>query len=152
MCDELIKYIDTEKTTIAILKAYYDMEWKLENGREQVEEIETRLVSSTSHLGSAPVSGGGGNKAERAMVFGLHQKEIAERGLEAAAGYMKRFIPAWERLTEQERYLLRVRYVDYGYENRKWTDRVHDRYGYEKSQAYDLCSAALERLSTLLWW
>lgn len=146
----LSDYIDPVKTTIAILKDWRDTEWKLENSREQIEEIETRLTSTTYRAGSTPVSGGGGNKVEQALVAGISQKEIAERGYTKASEYMQGIRPAWERLTEEEKYMLTVRFVDH--EEGDGIKRIMDRFYVSKSEAYNMSNAALNRLAKLIFW
>lgn len=146
----LSDYIDPVKTTIAILKDWRDTEWKLETSRETIEEINTRLESSTSRLGTSPVSGGGGNKVEAAMVAGISQKEIAEKGYTKASEYMQQLRPAWDRLTENEQYMLTVRFVDH--EEGDGIKRIMDRYYVSKSEAYNMSNAALQRLAKLIFW
>lgn len=146
----LIDYVDPVKTTIAILKDWRDQEWKATNGLEQVEEIETRLTSTTSHMGSTPVTGSGGNRVEAAMAEGIHQKEIAEHGFLKAREYMGEIAPCWERLTEDERYMLMVRFIDYA--EGDGIKRIMNRYNIEKTEAYNKSNAALTRLSKLIFW
>lgn len=148
----LIDFVEErrEQITIDILKAWRDMEWKATNGRDQVEEIETRLTSTTSHLGSTPVSGGGGNKVESAMAEGIHQKEMAEHGYHKAKEYMGQITPCWERLTEDERYMLMVRFIDHA--EGDGIKRIMNRYCIEKTEAYTRSNAALKRLAKLIFW
>lgn len=148
----LIDFVEERKQqiTIDILKAWRDMEWKATNGREQVEEIETRLTSTTSHLGSTPVTGSGGNRVETAMAEGIHQKEIAEQGFLKAQEYMEQIGPCWNRLTEDERYMLMVRFIDHT--EGDGIKRIMNRYNIEKTEAYNKSNAALTRLSKLIFW
>lgn len=146
----LIDYIDPVKTTIAILKDWRDQEWKANYGKEQVDEIITRLTSTTSHLGSTPVSGGGGNKVEAAMAEGIHQKEIAEHGYTKAREYMGQMAPCWNRLADDERYMLMVRFIDHA--EGDGIKRIMERYCIEKTEAYNKSNAALKHLSRLIFW
>lgn len=148
----LIDFVGERKQQITrdILKAWRDMEWKVTNGREQVEEIQTRLTSTTSHLGSTPVTGGGGNKVESAMAEGIHQKEIAEHGYLKACEYMDQISPCWERLTEDERYMLMVRFIDH--DESEGIKRIMNRYSIAKTEAYNRSNAALSRLAKLIFW
>lgn len=146
----LIDYVDPVKATIAILKDWRDQEWKATNGRDQIEEIYTRLTSTTSHLGSTPVTGGGGNKVESAMTEGIHQKEIAEHGYLKAREYMGEISPCWERLTEDERYMLMVRFIDHA--EGDGIARIMSRYCVSRTEAYRKSDAALRRLSKLMFW
>lgn len=146
----LIDYVDPVKATIAILKDWRDQEWKATNGLEQVEEIETRLTSVTSRMGSTPVTGSGGNRVEEAMAEGIHQKDIAEHGFLKAREYMGEIAPYWERLTEDERYVLMAKFVDYA--EGDGIDRIMSRYSISRTEAYRRSDAALKRLSRLIFW
>lgn len=139
-----------DQLTRDVLYDWRDMEWKVTNGRAQVEEIETLLTSTTSHLGSTPVSGGGGNKVETAMTEGIHKKDIAENGFKEACEYMAWVTPCWERLTEDERYMLMVRFIDHS--EGDGIKRIMNRYCIEKTEAYTRSNAALTRLAKLLFW
>lgn len=143
-------YIDRQKTTADILRDWHDQQWKAETGRERLREINTRLTSVTARVGSTPVSGGGGNKVEEALVNGLAKKEIAQRGYDMARAYLHELTPCWERLSEDERYVLTVRYIDQ--EEGGGIQRIMDRYHVSRSEAYRRSDAALSRLSKLLFW
>ena len=143
-------YIDRNKTTADILRDWRDQNWKAETGREQLEEINARLTRVTGHLGSTPVTGGGGNKVEEAMVAALAKKEIVTRGYDMARDYLRELTPCWERLSEEERYMLTVRYIDR--EEGNGIPLIMERYHISRSEAYRRSEAALNRLSKLLFW
>lgn len=149
-----LDYVDRISSTIIALKAWRVQEWKATHGKDLVEEIETRLTSTTSHLGSTPVTGSGGNRVETAMAEGIHQKEIAEHGFLKACEYMEWMLPCWEQLTEDERYILTVRFIDHEeYKDRKEPiRRIMHRYCIEQSEVYNRSREALEHLAKLLYW
>lgn len=146
----LENYIDPVKVTVSILRDWKERQWKLEHAPEIIEEIDTKLMSVTSHVGSTPVSGGGGNRVEDSLVNGITRKDIALHGLEMAKGSEREFLIAWDSLTEDEKYLLLNRFVDN--DDHKGIQRIMDRLQVEKSQAYTLCDNALHKLSARLFW
>lgn len=145
----LIDYIEPVKVTKAILRDWRDQEWKATNGKDQIEEIETRLTKTTPNIGSTPVMGGGGNKIETAMTDGIHKKEIVEHGYIKAREYMGEIAPCWNRLTE-ERYMLMARFIDHV--EGDGIKRIMDRYSIEKTEAYNKSNAALKHLAKLIFW
>lgn len=146
----LVNYFDPVKTTVAILRDWKERLWKLEHGPRMLEAIDTQLTNTTSHMDSAPVSGGGSNHTEDALVNGISRKEIAMHGLQQAQGAEREFAIAWESLSDDEKFLLWNRFVDN--EDRQGIVRIMSRMRVEKSQAYQLCDEALHKLSARLFW
>ena len=143
-------YIDCCKTTEDILRDWRDQHWKEENARARLAEIEARLTGTTGLPGRAPVSGGGDNRREAALAAGLTQKEIVTRSYNMARDYLRELLPCWERLSEEEKFMLTVRYVDRDEKN--GIRRIMDEYHISRSEAYRRSDAALNRLSKLLFW
>jgi len=54
----LIDYIDTEKTTIAILRDWNDQHWKFDFSKGKIQELESRLASTISRTDKVLVSDG----------------------------------------------------------------------------------------------
>lgn len=142
-------YIDTVRTTIAILKDWKERQWKLEHAPEMIEAIDTQLTNITSHVGATPVSGGG-NRVDEGLVNGISRKDIAMVGYNQAEGAEREFSVAWESLTEDERFILTNRFVDN--DDRQGIQRIMNRMRVEKSQAYELSEQALRKLSRRLFW
>lgn len=147
---KLLSYIDRRKTTIAILRDWNDQQWKVESGRDRVAAINDRMISISPRLGKEPVQGGG-RKTEEMLCAAIDQKTIAEYGTAEAKKYFDEIAPCWERLTDDERFMLTARYVDNESE-RDGIAAIMDRYGIGKSKAFDLSSEALDRLAKLLFW
>ena len=143
-------YIDCCKTTEDILRDWRDQHWKEENARSRLAEIEARLTGTTGLPGRAPVSGGGDNRREAALASGLSQKEIVTRSYNMARDYLRELLPCWERLSDEEKFMLTVRYVDRDEKN--GIRRIMDEYHISRSEAYRRSEAALTRLSKLLFW
>ena len=76
--------------------------------------------------------------------------EIVERGYYLARDYLRELTPCWERLSEEEQYMLTVRFIDR--EEGNGISRLMERYHISRSEAYRRSEAALNRLSRLLFW
>ena len=140
-------YIDKTKTTADILRDWRDQQWKAENGRERLAEINARLNSVTGRVGAVVSSG---SRNVDAMAEGLAKKEIVARGYDMARDYLRELLPCWERLSEEEQYMLTVRFIDRDEGN--GIGRIMDKYHVSRSEAYRRSDAALNRLSKLLFW
>ena len=145
-----IDYIDTRRATINMLRDWRDQEWKLERTGEIIDNIQTRLTSTTSRAGSAPVSGSGGNHVEEALCAGIAQKDIARHGYIKATEYRADIAPCWERLTDDERYMITARFVDFT--EKDGIKRIMKKYMIEQAEAYRRSNRALEHLEKLLFW
>lgn len=144
----LIEYFDREKTTIAILREYHDQQWKLDHDPQRIRELSESLTAPKA-MSTTPTHGGGSRREEK-LVELIDKKTVLEQGYHRAREYMREFGPCWERLTDQERDLLRMRFVDYL--DGGGIGRIMEKYHVGKTEAYDRSNRALRRLSKLLFW
>lgn len=150
----LLEYIDFEAATKKILRDYEDKIWQLEQYKKQIKEINGDMTSTKGRMMSSTPVSGGSSQAEDVLAKAIDRKQLLEKGLKKVNHYTKIFIPAWERLTEEERYLLSERYVRprrhrnaYG----EWVTKVEVKMHISRSEAYRRSDEALERLTDLLW-
>lgn len=146
-----VKYLDPHRATIMMLRDYYDQQWKAEYGKEQIRQIQASMESIPAVVGKMPVSGGGGNHAEDALVSGIDRKTVAEYGYHQAVEYMNLMDACLKRLTDQERRLLEIRYIDY-YEEGNGIHRIMEEFHISQAEAYKRSNQALLRLKNLLFW
>lgn len=146
---ELYNFIDKERTTISILRAWHDKHWKAEHGKEEIKSIDARLSSvSTSRVGRN-VSGGTSDYND-ALAAAIDKKELAAYGQSKAEEYIHELAPYWEQLTADEQYVLTARFVDHQEGN--GIERIRHKYNIEKTEAYNRSNAALRRLAALIFW
>lgn len=146
----LINYINTNKTTVAILKDYLDQCWKLDNNPLlEIERLKAQIESPQG--GSINKSQGRGSVDREEFVAGaIDRIAVLQHGCSVAKSYFDVFNPAWERLTDDERYYLTSFYIEN--DDGKGIKRIMDKYHIEKSTAYRRAETALGRLSKLLFW
>lgn len=145
---KLIGYIDRTRATIAILRDYRDQIWKLENEPKRIREIEEGVTSPRGM--SAAAVHGGGSRFEEHLCAVIDQKDLLREGHRQAEEYEAEFLPCWERLTNTERDLLTLRFVDYREGN--GINAIMEKHNVSKSEAYNRSNAALDRLTKLLFW
>ena len=143
-------YIDVRRATIAMLRDFRDQQWKLERMPERIREIDERLRAVRSPSAEATPVHGGGNRLEESLCAAIDQKDIAVRDLNQAQEYTRDFMPCWERLTEDERFILTAHFIDR--DEGGGIQTIMRKYHIEKSEAYRRSDDALERLSKLLYW
>lgn len=147
--DLLIDYLDPVKATKAILRDWRTQEFRAEYGRDRIGEIDAGMVRLGGLSDATPVQGGG-NRQQEAICSAIDRKTVAERGYHRAVTYMQEIKPYWDQLTEDEQYMLTVRFVDHDLGD--GIKRVMERFRVEKSQAYDISNAALVKLAKLIFW
>lgn len=145
-----IDYIDVKRTTISMLKDWYDQRWKLDNSPAKIAEINDRMTSVKSASGNPTPVQGGANQMEDRLCKSIDQKAVAMHGLKKAREYEWDISMCWQRLTEEERFCLTARFIDH--EEGNGIAKIMNRLNVEKSEAYNRSNAALERLSKLLFW
>jgi len=144
---ELLNYINYTDATIKVLRDYHDKQWKIENDPKRVKEIADRLVSPRP-MTSVPVHGGG-SKWEDDLCTELDRQALITRGYKKAVEYSHEIEPCLAQLTEKERDLLTLRFINKDEGN--GIKRIMTKYGIEKSKAYALSNAALDRLTMLIY-
>lgn len=146
----LIDYFDRHKTTVAILRDWRDQEWKMIKDADKIRALNAKMTAvGSASADRIPLKGGGSRQEER-LCAAIDRKTIAENGLRRAQEYLDEITPAWERLSDEERYLLEKRYIDHGEGN--GIRDIMKEYHIQKTEAYDRCSRALDHLSRLLFW
>lgn len=142
-------YLDIEQATKKLLRGWNDRIWAKEHNAEKIEVIRARLTKTTQSVGSAPVKGGTSAKEEE-LVNGINAIDRLQTEILEADEDQAELERCWDRLTTDERYLLREMFVDN--EDHQGINRVKDFYHVEKSEAYARVNNALKRLARLLYW
>lgn len=122
-----IDYIDTVGTAAAILRDWQEQHDKLEQLPGKIAELH-----------------------ERRRGVDSQKKAAAIRGFEKAWEYVQDITPAWEHLTDDERFCLTAHYIDEG--RAEGIRRIMEHFHVERTQAYSMSNAALKRFATLLFW
>lgn len=136
-----------DKAAVNVLKDWLTMEERMDDAPERIWLANERMTSIRGFNSATPVQGGG-NKREEMLVNNIDMKDLAERGLQEAQNYFDCVMPAWASLTDDERYLLRERFVEEG----NGLQRIMKRRNVEKSTAYNLCNSALRKFRKKLFW
>ena len=144
------KYIEPvlDSVAIRVLKDWGTMEMKIDIEPAKILEARERMTALGGFKSDTPVQGGGDNRREEMLVDAIDKIMLAEHGAREAEMYFSTVLPAWEKLTEDERYLLNERFVM----GEKGIQRIMARKNIEKTLAYDLSNKALAKFRRLLFW
>ena len=89
--------------------------------------------------------------AEDRIVNGIDEIDILKERYRQAVEYMSWFKPAWEQLTEDERYILESFYGSDGSYGSNTVSYIAEYLGVEQTTAYKRKNRALDRLTVLLF-
>ena len=146
------QYLDKLSAALCALKDYESMNHILSHSEAERIAIREHMEGIPSSLPSAIPRGARNPRAgEDRLISGLDKmNELAARRQQAQA-YMDWFQPAWDALSEEERYVLSQFYQR---EEGRQTDGLYeicDRFHIERSSAYKKKDRALAHLTVLLY-
>lgn len=144
------KYLDKRSAAVDALKDYGSMKFIIDHTDEEIKAAYQKMggVSSPQYDGMPhshnPQAG------EDRILKGIEEIDVLKERYRQAAEYMAWFVPAWEELSEDERYVLETFYSDADSQTNAVYD-ICDHFGIERSSAYNRKNRALGKLVTLLY-
>lgn len=144
------KYLDKRSATIAAIKDYDSMAFIIKSTEAKIEAANEKLISSGGmKLNSIP-SVHDPKATEKNILAAVDQINILEDRYNQAREYMDWFVPAWQQLEEEERYILKTFYAENGY-GCNAAYEIADKLHIEQAAAYKRKNRALSRLQVLLF-
>ena len=142
--------MDKRKAAISAIEAFSSMDFIVKHTDEEIQLVRDRMEGVGSpNLDGLPHAHNPQAGEER-IIKGIEEIDIIKERYRQAVEYMNWFKPAWEKLTEEERYVLETFYMDSEHGDNPAT-QVAANFAIERSSAYNRKNKALERLTTLLY-
>ena len=145
------KYLDKRSAAVDALKDYGSMKFIIGHTDDEIKRAYEKMEGiSSPQLDGMPRSHNPQASEER-IVKGIEEIDVLKERYRQAVEYMAWFVPAWEELTEDERYVLQT---FYGEENQYGASAIYDicdHFGIERSSAYNQKNRALSHLAILLF-
>ncbi len=145
------KYLDKRSAAVDALKDYGSMKFIIGHTDDEIKSAYEKMGGvSSPQLDGMPRSHNPQASEDR-IVKGIEEIDVLKERYRQALEYMAWFLPAWEELTEDERYVLQT---FYGEDNQYGASAIYDicdRFGIERSSAYNRKNRALSHLVTLLF-
>lgn len=145
------KYLDKRSAAVDALKDYGSMKFIIGHTDDEIKSAYKKMGGvSSPQLDGMPRSHNPQASEDR-IVKGIEEIDVLKERYRQALEYMAWFLPAWEELTEDERYVLQT---FYGEDNQYGASAIYDicdRFGIERSSAYNRKNRALSHLVTLLF-
>ena len=152
MTNIMWNYLDKREATVAALKDYNDMQFIINDYQNQVHKIKEKMLHLQSpKLGSIPNGTGNDNATETRLISGITKLDKVNERYQVARDYFDWFEPAWQQLTDEERFVLDSCYRIPNQSLNHGLTVLMDKYFIAKTTAYNKKNKALEHLTLLLY-
>lgn len=146
------KYLDKRAATIVALQDFHSMEFIIQNTPDEIKERYARVdsISSPCYDGMPHVHDP--HAMEARLVSIIDQIDVLKERYRQAKEYMEWFVPAWNDLSEDERFCLEAFYWAEDYASR--TDAILsicETLHIERSSAYNKKNRAINHLKVNLY-
>ena len=145
------KYLDKRSATIAAIKDRGSMQFIIDHTEDEITAERERMIGVGSPNMDGMPHAHNPAAAEDRIVNGIDEIDILKERYRQAVEYMSWFKPAWEQLTEEDRYILQSFYGDEGSYGSNTADYIAGYLGVEQATAYRRRNRALDRLTVLLF-
>lgn len=145
------KYLDKRSATITAIKDFGSMKFIIKNTDDAIKTEFEKMTSVASPKFDGMPHAYNPKAGEDRMLDGINEIDILKERYRQAVEYMNWFRPAWEQLSDEDKYILDAFYSSdktYGCNSAYY---VADYLNIEPSTAYKRKSRALERLTVLLF-
>ena len=145
------KYLDKKSATADAVKDYGSMKFIIEHTDDEIKAAYEKMGGVSSPISDGMPHTRNLHATEDRIIKGIEEIDVLKERYRQAAEYMAWFVPAWEELSEDERYVLET---IYGEDNEYGANAIYDicdHFHIERSSAYNKKNRALNHLVTLLF-
>lgn len=144
------KYLDKRSAAVDALKDYSSMRFIIDHTDDEIKAAYEKMSGVSSPQFDGMPHSHNPQAVEDRIIKGIEEIDVLKERYRQAVEYMAWFRPAWEELTEDERYVLETFYSDVDSQTNAVYD-ICDHFGIERSSAYNKKNRALGKLVTLLY-
>ena len=145
------KYLDKKSAAISALKDFSSMQFIIDHTDDEIKATYQKMIGASSpQLDGMPRSYNPQADEER-IVKGIEEIDVLKERYWQAMEYMAWFRPAWEELTEEERYVLRTFYGTNNEYGSSTICNIAEHFHIEQSSAYNKKNRAMHHLTVLLF-
>lgn len=145
------KYLDKRSAAVDALKDYSNMKFIIEHTDDEIKAAYEKMGGVSSPQSDGMPRTHNPHAVEDRMIKGIEEIDILRERYRQAVEYMEWFLPAWEELSEDDRYVLDAFYNEDNEYGSGMADDVADYFGIERASAYRRKNRALAKLTTLLF-
>ncbi len=145
------KYLDKRSATIAAIKDYESMQFIIKHTDDEIRAERDKMSAVRSPGWDGMPHAHNPNSQEERILNGIEEIDILKERYRQAMEYMDWFKPAWDQLTEDEKYVLETFYGDANSYGSNAVYYIAEYFKIEQTSAYKRKNRALDRLTVLLF-
>ncbi|WP_274939950.1 hypothetical protein [Chordicoccus furentiruminis] len=145
------KYLDKRSATIAAIKDYESMQFIIKHTDDEIRAERDKMSAVRSPGWDGMPHAHNPNAQEERILNGIEEIDILKERYRQAVEYMDWFKPAWDQLTEDEKYVLETFYGDANSYGSNAVYYIAEYFKIEQTSAYKRKNRALDRLTVLLF-
>ena len=145
------KYLDKRSATIAAIKDYDAMQFIINSTDDEIKRVHEKMTSVGSPKWDGMPRTHNPQAGEERLISAISEIDILRERYRQAVEYMDWFKPAWEQLTDDERYCLETFYGDGNTYGSSAAYYIAEYLHVEQPTAYKRKNRALDRLTVLLF-
>lgn len=145
------KYLDKKAATVAAIKDYDSMAFILEHTDESILQEQDRMTGLGAVNMDGMPHGHNPQAGEDRVIAALDEIDILKERYRQAKEYMDWFQPAWDQLSEDERFVLDVFIRDNDGYGSNAASYVAQKFCIEQTSAYKKKNRALDHMTVLLF-
>ena len=144
------QYLDKRSATVSAIKDLDNMQFIIDHTDEDISQVKEHMIGIRSPGYDGMLKTHNPNAAEDRILTDIERIDLLKERYRQAAEYMDWFLPAWEELSEDERYVLETFYRNNEYGSGSVMDICYH-FDIEKNSAYKRKNRALDKLTLLLY-
>lgn len=145
------KYLDKRSAAADALRDYNSMKFIISHTDDEIKAAYEKMSGVRSPQFDGMPHSHNPHAAEERIMKGIEKIDVLKERYRQASEYMAWFLPAWEELSEDERYVLEEFYIAEEEHQYDAIYRICEHFGIERSSAYNKKNRALQHLTVLLY-
>lgn len=145
------KYLDKRAGAVEAIKDFGSMRFIIDHTDDEMKAAYEKMSGISSPQFDGMPHSHNPHAAEERIVKGIEEVDVLKERYRQALEYMAWFLPAWEELSEDERYVLETFYGETNEYGGGVIYTIAEHFHIEQSSAYNKKNRALQHLTVLLF-
>lgn len=145
------QYLDKRSATIKALQDLNNMVFIINNTDEEIRNVREQMEGVGGALSDGMPKAHNPQAAEARILTGIEEIDVLKERYRQATEYMEWFRPAWEQLSEDERFVLETFYSESNVYGSNAAYSIAEHFHIDRNAAYKRKNRALDRLTVLLF-
>lgn len=145
------KYLDKRSAAVDALKDYSSMKFIIDHTDDEIKAAYEKMSGVSSPQYDGMPHSHNPQAGEDRIIKGIEEIDVLKERYRQAMEYMAWFVPAWNELSDDERYVLEIFYGESNEYGSSAADEVADYFHIERASAYRRKNRALEKLTIHLF-